>query len=207
MAGDFGEIVVYLYQGAREHPNVAYGATKWRLKQDRRKPAPHSDVVHFVLPSWPNPSEDDLVLCSEVKTKSTNASSTPITSAIEDSKKDRASRLARTLVWLRERALTEDLGDVELAHLERFINATEHPPAKWRFRAVAVISEELLDAELTSVPTQIHSDCTLVVISVPNLHEIYGLVFTAALAAVAPVSDSGNSSPTVVDVPDVGSAE
>ena len=37
MAGDFGEILVYLYQGAREQPNVAYGATKWRLKQDRTK--------------------------------------------------------------------------------------------------------------------------------------------------------------------------
>ena len=56
MAGDFGEILVYLYQAAKEYPQVAVGPKKWRLKQDRTKPAPHSDVVQFVLPSWPTPS-------------------------------------------------------------------------------------------------------------------------------------------------------
>ena len=91
MAGDFGEILVYLYQGVREHPNVAYGATKWRLKQDWTKPAPHSDVVHLVLPSWPIPSEQDCILCSEVKTKSTNGAFAPIKKAVEDSAKDRCA--------------------------------------------------------------------------------------------------------------------
>jgi len=135
MAGDFGEILVYLYQSARELPVEALGAKKWRLKQDRTKPAPHSDVVHFVLPSWPTPSDKDVLLCSEVKTKSTDGDSTPIQSAIADSAKDRTSRLARTLVWLKERALLEPLGDVEIAHLDRFIKATDHPPATKRFRS------------------------------------------------------------------------
>src|SRR5262245_35927009 len=39
MAGDFGEILVYLYQGTRERAGAVAGATKWRLKQDRTKPA------------------------------------------------------------------------------------------------------------------------------------------------------------------------
>ena len=114
MAGDFGEILAYFYQAAKEHPATAIGPKKWRLKQDRAKPAPRSDVVHFVLPTWPTPSDDDVVLCSEVKTKSTKSKFSPIKSAIEDSAKDRTSRLAKTLVWLRERAMTEDLGDVQL---------------------------------------------------------------------------------------------
>ena len=59
MAGDFGELLVYLYQAAKEHPRLAFGPKKWRLKQDRTKPAPRSDVIHFVLPSWPQPSEGD----------------------------------------------------------------------------------------------------------------------------------------------------
>lgn len=202
MAGDFGEILVYLYQGAREQPNVAYGATKWRLKQDRTKPAPHSDVVHFVLPSWPTPSEHDCVLCSEVKTKSTNGASTPIRSAIEDSAKDRTSRLTRTLVWLRERALTEDLGDLQLVHLQRFINATDYPPAQRRFRAVAVVCAGLVDAELTAAPTEANSEYTVVVISVPDLHEIYTSVFTAALQAVAPPSGSPSGSTAEVGSPE-----
>lgn len=53
MAGDFGEILVFLYHAALEHPLTVIGPKKWRLKQDRTKPAPYSDVVHFVMPSWP----------------------------------------------------------------------------------------------------------------------------------------------------------
>jgi hypothetical protein len=184
MAGDFGEIVVYLYQGAQVLPAVALGATKWRLKQDRTKPAPHSDVVHFVLPSWPTPSEDDVVLCSEVKTKSTDGPSTPIKSAIEDITKNPISRLARTLEWLYERALTQDLGDVQIAQLKRFIDATEHPASKRRFRAVAVVSAALVDAELGAAPTEARPEYTVVVISVPDLRDIYMSVFDAARQAV-----------------------
>jgi hypothetical protein len=186
MAGDFGEILVYFYQAARELPARALGPKKWRLKQDRTKPAPHSDVVHFVLPSWPTPSENDLLLCSEVKTKSTNGQSTPIKAAIEDSAKDRTSRLARTLVWLRERALLEPLGDVELAHLDRFINTTEHPAATKRFRAVAVVCSSLVSDELKDAPSVAAPDYTVVVISVPDLHQIYTSVFDAAQRAAPP---------------------
>jgi len=185
MAGDFGEILVYLYQGSRQHPRIALGATKWRLKQDRTKPGPHSDVVHLVLPSWPTPTNQDCILCSEVKTKATNGSSTPIASAIADSVKDRTSRLARTLVWLRERALTEDLGDIGVEHLDRFINSTEHAPPIKRFSAVAVICADLVEAELAQAPTTAHPDYAVVVISVPWLHSTYTSVFEAAQRATA----------------------
>jgi hypothetical protein len=194
MAGDFGEILVYFYQAAREHPATALGPMKWRLKQDRTKPAPHSDVVHFVLPSWPSSSENDLLLCSEVKTKSTDGNSSPIKSAIEDSGKDRTSRLVRTLVWLRERALFETLGDVQLAHLNRFINATDHPAAKKRFRAVAVICKSLVDGELVDAPTEVSPDYTVVVIAVPDLQKTYTSVFESARMSIS-------STPAPSDVP------
>ena len=186
MAGDFGEILVYLFQGTERHASTPIGATKWRLKQDRRKPAPYSDVVHFVLPFWPKPSADDAVLCAEVKTKSTQGSSEPIEEAIADSLKDRTSRLARTLVWLRERALTEDLGDVRIEHLDRFINATDHPAAAKRFRAVAVVSADLVTTELQNVPLEPSAASTLAVISVPHLKMVYASVFEEALRAVVP---------------------
>ena len=75
MAGDFGEILVMLYHAALEQPTEILGPKKWRLKQDRTKPAPYSDVVHFVVPSWPQSSDQDRILCSEVKTKSTAGNS------------------------------------------------------------------------------------------------------------------------------------
>jgi hypothetical protein len=180
MAGDFGEFVAYLYQAVKAQPAIAIGAKKWRLKQDRTKPAPYSDVLHFVLPQWPQASTQDVLLCSEVKTKSTASKFSPITAAIEDCEKDRTSRLSKTLVWLKERALFEDLGDVSIAHLDRFIKATDHPPARKEFRAVAVVCTSLVQGELRSAPPTSSADYTLVVISVPNLHAAYSALFAEA---------------------------
>lgn len=181
MAGDFGEILGYFYQSNKALPAIAIGAKKWRLKQDRTKPAPKSDVIHFVMPDRPNSSTQDAVLCSEVKLKSTAGSSTPIKSAIEDCAKDRTSRLALTLVWLRERAMRENLGDIDVQLLNRFIDSIDHPQVAKRFRAVAVICENLLTNELQAVPSVLNPDFTLVVIALPNLKETYEAVFAATI--------------------------
>ena len=188
MSGDFGEILVYFYQASRELPEEAIGPRKWRLKQDRTKAAPHSDVVHFVLPAWPAPSAEDRLLCSEVKTKATDGASTPIKEAITDCAKDRTSRLAKTLVWLRERTILHGVEDVEVAQLDRFINATDHPEATRRFRAVAVVCSNLVDAQLGDAPTDAPTDYTVVVIAVPELKATYESVFDAARAALPPPS-------------------
>ena len=186
MAGDFGEILIFAYQAATALPRVAIGPKKWRLKQDRTKPAPCSDVVHFILPTWPAASAQDELLCAEVKMKATNGGSTPIQDAIADCAKDRTSRLSRTLQWLKERAMTENLGEVQLAHLNRFIDATDHPAAIKRFRAVAVICENLVNAELPNAPQQASPEYELVVVAVPNLHAVYNAVFEAAKASTLP---------------------
>lgn len=184
MSGDFGEVLGYFYQAAHELPSTAIGPKKWRLKQDRTKPAPKSDVVHFVMPNRPHASDTDAILCAEVKAKATNGASTPITDAIVDCKKDRTSRLASTLVWLRERALTTDLGDVDVHMLNRFINAVDNQPVAKRFRAVAVICNGLLNNELVAAPNVSDPEFTLVVIGVPNLHATYTAAYAAAQNSV-----------------------
>lgn len=184
MAGDFGEVLGYFYQSVKALPAVAIGPKKWRLKQDRTQPAPKSDVIHFIMPQRPAASGVDEVLCAEVKVKSTPGASNPIQSAIADCAKDRVSRLASTLVWLRERAMTEDLGDIDIPLLNRFIEAIDHPPAARRFRAVAIICEDLLAAEVPHAPITADDEYTLVVISVPNLHGTYNAVFEAVRASV-----------------------
>jgi hypothetical protein len=120
-----------------------------------------------------------------VKTKSASGSFAPIKNAIEGCEKDRTSRLAGTLLWLRERALTEDLGNLKIEHLNRFINAIDHPPAQKRFRAVAVVAADLLAGELADAPEKAPQDYTVVVISVPDLKATYTSVFAAARRAVA----------------------
>lgn len=180
MCGDFGEILAYLYQASITDPSHTCGVKKWRLKQDRRKPAPYSDVVHFVMPRWPEASDADAILCAEVKAKATDGGSVPIQTAITDSQKDATSRLAATLVWLRDRAYTDDLGDVTIEALNRFIQTSEHPPVSKVFRAVAVVCESLLQQELATVPSSIPSGTLLVVISVPALQATYAALYCTA---------------------------
>ena len=186
MAGDFGEILIYAYQAAKALPKATIGPKKWRLKETRTKAAPYSDVVQFILPSWPSPTDRDEVLCAEVKLKSTISSFNPIKAALEGCEKDRISRLAKTLVWLKDRAISENLGEVQIEHLNRFINATEHPEAIKRFRAVAVICENLVNAELLHAPQQLSSEYELVVVAVPNLHAVYNAVYDAVKASTLP---------------------
>jgi hypothetical protein len=179
MSGDFGEILVYIYQATTSHPGKLIGPKKWRLKQDRTKAAPYSDVVQFHLPEWPAASTTDAIFCSEVKTKATKSDFTPIADALADSARDQASRLAKTLVWLRDRALTDDMGSVHLTQLARFIDATEWPPFTKHFQAVAVICSTLAQAELAAAP-HVPPGTSLIVVIVPDLKATYTAVFEAA---------------------------
>lgn len=181
MAGDFGEILVYLLQGSSYSPQNLYGQKKWRLKETRTHAAPYSDVVHFHLPEWPASSGDDVLLCSEVKMKSTPSNGDPIADARRDSAKDRVSRLAKTLVWLKERAMT-DL-EIEIESVERFLRATENPPYSKKFQAVAVVDEEYLDSELAKIILPLDQDCDLVIITIQTLHATYTAVYEACIAS------------------------
>ena len=182
MAGDYGEIVTALYLASRAHPAEVLEPKMWRLKSRRTKASEGSDVVQLRLPHWPTASDEDAITCAEVKTKSTNGKSTPVESAIKDSRRDRESRLAKTLVWLKEKAILGDLGTVKLAHIDRFVKATDHPPAIYEFRAVAVISSELVDQETSDTTVPENSECTLVVISVPDLKANYENLYKVLLA-------------------------
>lgn len=179
MAGDFGEVLTFLYHVATQTPNALTGPKKWRLKQDRTKPAPHSDVLHFLLPSWPTATDQDVILCSEVKTKSTDGGSKPISTSMTDSQKDRTSRLTRTLIWLKERAIGEDLGDVSIPQIDRFLRAIDFPECKKRFFAVSVICGDLIAKEIAGDPPIAVLGHEVILISVPKLYDVYSQVFAA----------------------------
>jgi hypothetical protein len=189
MAGEFGEILTYFYQGATAMPIAAVGLRRWHLKQDRNKAAPYSDVVHLVLPHWPTPSALDTIVCSEVKLKSTKSKFEPIKKAIEGCETDRTSRLAGTLVWLRERAITGATEGASVAQLSRFIEPAGLPPTNKKFQAVAVVCDSLVAAEVAMVPTPPSPDYEVVVISVPNLKATYEAAYTIAMSAVPPAAN------------------
>lgn len=184
MSGEFGEILTYFYQGTMALPTAAVGLRRWHLKQDRNKAAPYSDVVHLVLPNWPAPSAQDTVLCSEVKAKSTKGKFEPIQKAIEGCETDRTSRLAGTLVWLRERALTGATEGASVDQLSRFIEPAGLPPTIKKFQAVAVVCDSLVAAEVAKAPTTPSPDYDVVVISVPKLKATYEAAYITAMSAV-----------------------
>jgi hypothetical protein len=192
MSGEFGEILTYLYQGSTTLPTAAIGLRRWHLKQDRNKAAPYSDVVHLVLPSWPIPSAMDTVLCSEVKAKSTKSKFEPIKKAIEGCETDRISRLAGTLVWLRERAITGATEGASVAQLTRFIEPAGLPPTIKKFQAVAVVCDSLVAAEVAKAPMTPSPDYEVVVISVPELKKTYEAAYITAMSAVPSVVNSLN---------------
>jgi hypothetical protein len=106
--------------------------------------------------------------------------------------KDRTSRLAKTLVWLRERAIGDDIGAVTIAQLNRFINATEFPAYIRHFRAIAVICTTLVGQVLGEfTPPALPDGCALVVMDVPNLRATYSAVYEAAHASVLPQVQGG----------------
>jgi hypothetical protein len=184
MSGDFGEMLTAVMQGALAHPLEVIDPKKWRYKQDRTKPAPKSDVVQFVLPNWPDSSEQDRLFCSEVKAKALKGSSNPVASAIEDSRKDENGRLASTLSWLRERAIFYEEKEMVL-RLNRFIKADAHPEAAYEYRAVAVISADLVADEISSITKATIGNAVLIVVSVPNMKTTYSAVFDAIAETVA----------------------
>jgi hypothetical protein len=185
MSGDFGEIIGYIYLASREQAVPSVGPKKWRLKQDRTKPAPHSDIIQFVTPNWPHASPDDRLICGEVKAKATASPFRPVEAAIQGCTKDITSRLSRTLIWLRERSIADGIGFVNTERLNRFIDATEYPPYTRQFHAIAVVCAALLQEELDAlVAENIPADCALVVISVPNLQHTYTTIYEAVQHSV-----------------------
>ena len=189
MSGDFGEMLTAVMQGALAHPLEVIDPKKWRYKQDRTKPAPKSDVVQFALPIWPDSSKQDKLVCSEVKAKALKGTSNPVKSAIEDSKKDENGRLASTLSWLREKAIFHEEKEMVL-RLNRFINADAHPQAAYEYRAVAVISADLVPNETSAITKATIGDAVLIIVSVPNLKTTYSAVFDAIAETVAPAATS-----------------
>lgn len=195
MSGDFGEILTAFYLAIRSRPALVIDPARWRYKADRRKAAPGSDVVQLMLPRWPASSADDRILCAEVKTKATKGSFDPIEAAGAGSATDRGGRLVNTLEWLKDKALTDGSDLVEIAQLDRFLQAIDHPQASWEFCAVAVIDSDFVRDEIAKGTAPVHGECALIVISVPELKKRYTELFDAIVASADQLDRTSNTVP------------
>jgi len=184
MSGDFGELVT-LYFLSAQCAEKTIPIKKWRYKQDRLKATPHSDVIMLYCSSPGKPSPQDYVICAETKQRATTSDSKPIQKAIEGYEKDKVGRLARTLTWLREKAIAQEkVGDIELVN--RFTIDVSVDYLKY-FKAVAIVDRTLLDEEITQkieLPQQ-NASLEIIVLGIEGLKNLYEAVFRRALKEVA----------------------
>jgi hypothetical protein len=184
MSGDFGEILTLFFLSS-ECTVKTVPVKKWRYKQDRRKAAPHSDVVILYRRSKNNKaSKKDFVICAEAKQKATDSSFDPISGAIEGYEKDRNGRLARTLVWLKEKAIDQDSVEA-IDFITRFTEISKIEYAKY-FKAVAIIDLKLLDDELIrEIPVPEQNELfEVIVLGIPDLKIFYETIFQKAIDEV-----------------------
>ena len=184
MSGDFGEIIAMFFLST-ERTEVTTLIKKWRYKQDRNKAAPHADIVIFHRENSAAASKNDFIICAEAKQKATRSNTyIPIAKAIEGFEEDKTGRLARTLVWLREKAIDHE-SQREIKFLDRF---TVDPTVEYlkHFKAVAIIDRSLLDREITrqiAIPQQ-NESFEVVVLGVDNLKTFYERVYERVINEV-----------------------
>ncbi len=185
MAGDFGEILTLFYLGSALNGSLEK-IKKWQFKQDRTKPAPHSDVIILHRKDPNIASKDDFVICAEAKVKSTQSTFCPIEKSIDGYNADKTGRLARTLVWLKEKAI--DQGSSEsINYIRRFTDAHLNTGFKKNYKAVAIIDRKFLDQELQKsleLPEQ-SEEFEIIVIGITDLKLFYERTFFNALKGVS----------------------
>lgn len=175
MAGEFGEITAYFVLMGKYLPLKLFAPKKWRWKIDRNKALPFTDIIMFHINK--KPSDEDLIMSAEVKTKSTKHTKNPIQQAVKGVQNDNISRLARTLRWLKDIHTSVEPNPVKIEYLDRLINSQEDKYGKYtkHFKAVAVIDSSFLDNDLKEEieDPDMDGDFEIIVISIDTLKEVY----------------------------------
>ena len=184
MAGDFGEVTTLFFLGS-EREEAIKSIMKWQYKQDRKKAAPHSDVIILYRDNPELASTNDYVICAEAKMKSTQSVHSPIKSSIDGYVSDKTGRLARTLVWLKEKEINHGNAD-SIAFVERFTDKHLDTEYSKYFRAVAIIDRAFIDDELSKaleLPDQ-NEEFEIIVLGISNLKDLYERTFGRAVEEV-----------------------
>lgn len=185
MSGDFGEVLTLFFLSSERTEN-ATSIKKWRYKENRLKAAPLSDVILLYREFADKASKNDFVICAEAKQKATKSNTFfPIEKSIEGFEQDRTGRLARTLAWLKEKAIDQE-SSKNIEFIKRFTSGHLSVEYKKHFKAVAIVDRELLDEELTrqlKLPQQDDS-FEVIVLGIDKLKLLYETVYTRAQAEV-----------------------
>lgn len=177
-SGDFGEILSNFIIEQIEVDSV--GVKKWRWKESKDSPVHKIDLVLTSIEDLDKPSPSDKLILGEVKAKATDLKYSQVKNAIDDIKKEDAARVARTIIWAREKYILD--GEVELVkRLDRFIKSTEDSYGEYekKLYAIGVIDKNFVEADLSDGKESIEDrgEINLFVVSIDKLKEVYQEVY------------------------------
>lgn len=174
MSGEFGEILSYHLLKEMYLPLKIDGPPKWRWKEDKNKPIQKTDVILFHR-NKKKPSSKDFLVSAEIKSKATNNRSyDPIQDAVDGARKDKISRLGKTLVWLRDKYIQDNNAD-DIEYIQRFIDSVEYGTYEKYYKAIAIIDQKLSRQELQRKRNieNLDADFEIIVICIKDLKTVY----------------------------------
>lgn len=199
MSGDFGEILTYYMATELWSNDVNYKPLKWRFKDDPKKASPKTDVVLFRFVNDVNhPDTNDKLITYEAKAHAKPISGKykvhvqkpsitykdgkdccTFVDAVFDADRDRASRAAESIIYLKNKA--EDMDDDEFMEVLKRFEDEYSVPYDTQYNAVAIIESTDIDNQINRMPRDLmmtFPDITLYCLPIKNLQQVYEAVFS-----------------------------
>jgi len=148
-SGDFGEIFCRgVLQEWKDRPAIP--AERWRNRSTKNDTVRGTDLVGYVL-LGNEPSEEDTLVFSEVKTRENGGDKEIVQKAYQDVLKDNTTRLANSLILL-QHALLRDGKEDEARKFGRFSDPYGSPYKKRLIACVVHESQKWKDEYLQVLP-------------------------------------------------------
>jgi hypothetical protein len=172
-SGDFGEIFSCFF--VKEHYAqkgfILVCPRKFIWKMDRDKAMPFTDVVGFYREDIAKASSNDFIVSVESKMKATYSPANRIQEAIDGAQTDRTTRLAKTLIWLKQKYARE--GNVEMHKFTvRYSDPVYQGTYNKIYKAFTIVDSKFEKTEIER-PVNNNDGITIIVISMDNLKNIY----------------------------------
>lgn len=199
MSGDFGEILTFYMATQVWSPDVNYTPMKWQFKDDPKKASPKTDVVLFRFEKdVEHPDANDRMITYEAKAHATKVSGNykihkqkpyitykdgkqvcSFVDAVFDADKDRASRAAESIIYLKNKA--EDIEDDELMSVLLRFEHSFTTPYQTEHNAVAIIESTDMANQLSRMPADLLTafpGITLYCMPIKDMQSIYEQIYS-----------------------------
>lgn len=172
-SGDFGEMfsLFFIQEHYVDKGFLIFCPYKWLWREDRNKASPYTDVVGFYRDDKENPSEKDFLVSVESKMKATRSSKHRMQEAVDGANKDRLTRLAKTLGWLRDK-YGKDGEPKKRMFVERYLDPVGTKSYTKFYNALVILDRTFAKNEIDQ-PVKGDDGIAITVIIMDNLKDIY----------------------------------